>query len=109
MTVLGTGDDFVFGTADDVDVDFGPDVFVPGEGFTGVEDTLNSVAFGLWSSENGGEGESQPADDCRRVIPPFSLIGSKWLARSRRSFRGTSPPCKRWNAAGLHIEESQRP
>ncbi len=49
VTIIGIGDDFVFGTADDVDVGFGPDIFVPGEGFTGIEDTLNSISFGLWA------------------------------------------------------------
>jgi len=52
VTIIGIGDDGVFGTADDVDVDFGDDVFVPGEGFTGVEDTLNSIGFGLWSDDD---------------------------------------------------------
>jgi hypothetical protein len=28
-------------------VDFGVDVYVGNEGFTGVEDTLNATAFGL--------------------------------------------------------------
>jgi hypothetical protein len=45
--IVGVGPDGVFGTADDADVDFGPDMFVPNEGFTGQEDTLNTVAFGL--------------------------------------------------------------
>lgn len=44
---MGVGPDEVFGTADDIDVDFGEDLFVPSEGFTGIEDTLNTVAFGL--------------------------------------------------------------
>lgn len=44
--LVGVGPDGIFGTADDVDVDFGRDVFVPNEGFTGVEDTLNSIAIG---------------------------------------------------------------
>lgn len=43
---VGVGDDGIFGTADDVDVDFGVDIFVPNEGFFGSEDTLNSVAIG---------------------------------------------------------------
>ncbi|MEE9212289.1 MAG: LEPR-XLL domain-containing protein [Phycisphaeraceae bacterium] len=43
----GVGPDGVFGTSDDIDVDFGDDLFTPVEGFTGVEDTLNSIAFGL--------------------------------------------------------------
>ena len=44
---VGVGADGMFGTLDDVDVDFGDDVYVPNEGFTGLEDTLNSIAFGL--------------------------------------------------------------
>lgn len=41
------GGDGVFGTTDDVDVDFGPDVYSPREVFTGVEDTLEVLAFDL--------------------------------------------------------------
>ena len=44
---IGVGPDGIFGSADDVDVDFGRDRYVPNEGFAGVEDTLNAVAFGL--------------------------------------------------------------
>ena len=44
---VGVGADLIWGTADDVDVDFGDDFFVPGEGFAGIEDTLNVIAFGL--------------------------------------------------------------
>lgn len=47
LGTFGVGPDGVFGTADDVDVDFGPNVFVPNEGFTGIEDTLNVIAHGL--------------------------------------------------------------
>jgi len=43
----GVGPDLIFGNGDDVDVDFGVDAFVPNEGFTGSEDTLNATAFGL--------------------------------------------------------------
>lgn len=43
----GVGPDLIFGNGDDVDVDFGVDAFVPNEGFTGFEDTLNATAFGL--------------------------------------------------------------
>jgi len=42
--MYGVGPDGVGGTADDRDVDFGPDRFQPGEGFTGVEDTLSRLA-----------------------------------------------------------------
>ena len=37
------------GTADDPDVDFGDDAFIPAEGFTGTEDTLGRIAFGITS------------------------------------------------------------
>jgi hypothetical protein len=43
---VGVGPDGIFGTADDEDVDFGLDVFVPNEGFMGFEDTLNAIAIG---------------------------------------------------------------
>jgi hypothetical protein len=42
--LYGVGPDGVGGTADDPDVDFGEDVFNPGEGFTGIEDTLSRIA-----------------------------------------------------------------
>ncbi|GGK82177.1 DVUA0089 family protein [Ornithinimicrobium pekingense] len=42
--LYGAGPDGVGGTADDPDVDFGEDVFVPNEGFRGVQDTLTRVA-----------------------------------------------------------------
>ena len=37
----------VLGDGDDRDVDFGPDVFVPNEGFVGVQQTLEVISFGL--------------------------------------------------------------
>lgn len=43
---LGLGPDGIFGSADDVDVDFGEDLYVPTEGFTGFENTLTVVACG---------------------------------------------------------------
>jgi hypothetical protein len=39
--------DGIGGTADDVDYDFGDDTLFPNEGFTGIEDTLNTTAWGL--------------------------------------------------------------
>jgi hypothetical protein len=47
--LFGVGPDGVGGTADDADVDFGDDRFSPAEGFTGTEDTLGRIAFGLTS------------------------------------------------------------
>ncbi len=45
--IIGTGPDSVLGTTDDVDVDFGEDVFAPNEGLTGIENTLTNTEFGL--------------------------------------------------------------
>jgi hypothetical protein len=44
QVLFGVGPDGVGGTADDLDVDFGEDVFHPAEGFTGIEDTLSRIA-----------------------------------------------------------------
>ncbi|MEM8932151.1 MAG: PPC domain-containing protein [Acidobacteriota bacterium] len=43
---LGLGIDGIFGTADDVDVDFGADHYVDAEGFAGLEETLTIQACG---------------------------------------------------------------
>jgi hypothetical protein len=47
--LFGVGPDGVGGTADDVDVDFGDSPFSPAEGFTGTEDTLGRIVFGVTS------------------------------------------------------------
>ncbi|MGN9906926.1 PPC domain-containing protein [Phytohabitans sp. LJ34] len=47
--MFAVGPDNVGGTEDDTDVDFGEDVFNPGEGFTGTEDTLSRIVFGVTS------------------------------------------------------------
>ena len=75
---VGVGPDGVFGTADDVDVDFGKDQFVPNEGFTGTEDTLNSIAFGL-STGTVDAGmivvASSPANNEQvQITPPTSFV-----------------------------------
>jgi hypothetical protein len=49
QNLFGVGPDNVGGTADDLDVDFGDDVFSPAEGFVGTEDTLGRIVFGLTS------------------------------------------------------------
>lgn len=41
------GPDLVFGTADDIDYSFGVDDFWKGENLRGINDTLNTIAFGL--------------------------------------------------------------
>ncbi|WP_203781044.1 PPC domain-containing protein [Paractinoplanes rishiriensis] len=48
-TLFGVGPDGVGGTADDADVDFGYGPFIPSEGFTGTEDTLGRIVFGVTS------------------------------------------------------------
>ena len=45
--LYGVGPDGVGGTADDADVNFGEDTFNRDEGFTGVENTLNTSAWAL--------------------------------------------------------------
>jgi Ca2+-binding RTX toxin-like protein len=52
LEFLGT--DGVFGTADDVPVLFGMDGYAPWEVFEGVEDTLNTIAFGLSTGTKSG-------------------------------------------------------
>ena len=48
------GLDSLFGTADDPDFQFKPDLYKPSEGLTGVEDTLNTIAFGLSTGKQAG-------------------------------------------------------
>lgn len=43
--LFGVGPDGVGGTADDTDTDFGTDEYIPAEGFTGLENTLNVSAW----------------------------------------------------------------
>jgi hypothetical protein len=45
--LYGVGADGIGGTADDVDVDFGKDVYAPATGLGGTQDTLNVAAWGL--------------------------------------------------------------
>ena len=49
QNLVGVGPDNVGGTADDLDVDFGDDVFSAAEGFVGIEDTLGRIVFGVTS------------------------------------------------------------
>ncbi|GLY46691.1 hypothetical protein [Lentzea sp. NBRC 102530] len=46
QAMFAIGADGVGGNADDIDMDFGEDVFVPNEGFTGVEDAANRTKWG---------------------------------------------------------------
>jgi hypothetical protein len=46
--LFGVGPDGVGGTADDSDVDFGTDSYLPNEGFSGDENTLNVSSWAFW-------------------------------------------------------------
>lgn len=52
--LVGIGPDRIFGTADDVDIDFGRGSYLQDEGFAGTEDTLNTLAFGLATGTRAG-------------------------------------------------------
>ena len=51
---VGVGPDNVLGTGDDIDVDFISDFYEPGELYSGVEDCLNTSAFGLSTGKAPG-------------------------------------------------------
>jgi Ca2+-binding RTX toxin-like protein len=51
---LFAGADGLYGTDDDLDVDFGEDPYLFFEGYAGVEDTLNTIAFGLSTGTRPG-------------------------------------------------------
>ncbi|MFQ5568931.1 MAG: T9SS type A sorting domain-containing protein [Rhodothermales bacterium] len=59
---LGIGPDGIFGSDDDVDVDFGPSPYRAREGFTGIQDTRNAIAFGLYGPETRTAFEFPTAD-----------------------------------------------
>lgn len=50
--VIGLGPDGIFGSSDDVDVDFGSDFLT--SSFRGLQDSINTLAFGLSTSANFG-------------------------------------------------------
>ena len=70
---IGIGADRIWGTADDVDVDFGDDMFVPNEGFVGTEDTLNVVAFGL---STGNTTADPTGPRVARITPVAGISGA---------------------------------
>ncbi|HBE69992.1 MAG TPA: hypothetical protein DDW52_17740, partial [Planctomycetaceae bacterium] len=53
-SILGVGPDGIFGTEDDLDIDFTTDTFAPNEGSFGRSDTAAVVAFGLSTGKVGG-------------------------------------------------------
>jgi hypothetical protein len=50
--MYGVGRDHVGGTSDDTDVDFGEDAYLPEEGFTGLQDTMNNSAWAFLPGNN---------------------------------------------------------
>ena len=70
----GVGEDGIFGTNDDIDLDFGRDSFLPEEGFTGTANTLNTIAFGL---STGTTVESVQIDIKPGSFPNSINLGSK--------------------------------
>lgn len=87
LNVLGAGDDGVVGTADDVDVDLGPDDYSPREVFRGVENTLEVVSFGLPLAGPRPRVAVSPAD--LRLGPV--AVGATVAATVRVGSVGTSP------------------
>lgn len=51
---VGVGIDGIFGTADDVDIDFGVDAYAAVEGWFGYEDTAAVMAYGLSTGMRAG-------------------------------------------------------
>ena len=66
------GPDNTVGTADDIDIDFGVDEYEPSEVFTGMEDTLNVIAFDL----------PTPAEPPRAIRRQrhrrYQMVGRRW-------------------------------
>ncbi len=53
LTRVGIGPDGIYGTPDDVDIDFGVDEYAPVEGWFGREDTAAVIAWGLATGTTG--------------------------------------------------------
>ncbi|MCH9646797.1 MAG: choice-of-anchor D domain-containing protein [Deltaproteobacteria bacterium] len=51
---VGAGEDGVFGTPDDLDIDFGQDLYEPAEAFSGSQDSIDTISYAL------GVGGSRP-------------------------------------------------
>ena len=82
---VGVGPDLTFGTADDVDVDFLPDEFNPNEGFLGIEDQLNIVAFGLNEFNTTASESVQPGEAAIVDLYPNPLTASGAAVLALRS------------------------
>ncbi|MCA8986024.1 MAG: cadherin domain-containing protein [Planctomycetaceae bacterium] len=72
---VGVGFDGIFGTNDDVDVDFTIDSLVPNEGFLGIQDPMNAIAFGL-STGAGNSLSDQLGPRVDTIIPQAGITNS---------------------------------
>ncbi len=70
---LGMGPDSTFGTDDDVDVDFGVGGFIENEEITGLLDTQNAIAFGLFGAD-----EVSFAELDTPTAPATIILGGAW-------------------------------
>jgi hypothetical protein len=88
---LGVGLDGWFGTADDIDVDFGVDDYTLFEGFRGRQDTLNTIAFGL-STGRIRRSTTLGAPALRVLAPVFHLPSAPWNRLRHYARQPTRPP-----------------
>jgi len=83
---VGVGPDGTFGSADDLDVDFGLDTYSLDEGFAGTEDTLNTTAFGNSGQAALGRFTVRPSAVCnsnlRIELRDSNLSGSAGITVS---------------------------
>src|SRR5262245_31163218 len=71
------GPDLVFGTDDDRAVTFGVDAYFHSELFQGINDTLNTIAFGLSTGKGtGGHGAALAGDAVKPANRPAASSGS---------------------------------
>jgi hypothetical protein len=72
------GPDFIYGTGDDVNIQFGVDSYLPVANFLGRNDTLNTVAFGLSMGKGAFAGFAGAMFSANKPvgISPFLVVGS---------------------------------
>lgn len=47
VAFVGAGEDGIFGTSDDLDIDFGRDLYEPAEAFSGSQDSVDTISYSL--------------------------------------------------------------
>lgn len=100
---VGLGPDGKFGTRDDVDQDFGVAVYWPSHGMYGLQDTLNTAAFGMTSQPSGlFVNFDAPFDGTGSVTSPFKFMSTAVTAADTgdtiRIFPGSTPETFRGGA-----------